>query len=107
MGERDQLPILGQEPAEVTDEESPSCSPTAYVSNEESGLLLAMRTVKKRASVVREALDQDQTPEARDGLEAELDKLRKKFWELSQRRERAYLRKMVMLGHLPPSVLDD
>ena len=107
MGERYQLPILGQQPVEITDEETPSCSPTAYVSKEESSLLLAMRQVKERASVVRETLDQHQNPEERNGLEAELDELRKEFWELSQRRERAYLRKMVMLGHLPPSVLDD
>jgi hypothetical protein len=102
----DQLPILGQEPVEEPERDAPSCAPKIYVSMEESSLLQAMRDIKERAAMVRNALAEKPPSEARAELEAQMDGYRKQFFELSQRRERAYLRKMVMLGHIPPSALD-
>jgi hypothetical protein len=107
VDERDHLPIFGQDPETDIEEEAPSCAPKVYVSMEEASLLQAMRDIKDRAATLRERLADESSDENRTDLEQQLDALRKQFFELSQRRERAYLRKMVMLGHLPASALDD
>ena len=84
------------------DEEVPACSPTNYVSNEEAALLAAMRRLRERSVALRQDL-KDTDPEDRAGLEAELEGLREEWRTLAKRRERAYVNKMVMLGHLPPT----
>jgi hypothetical protein len=45
--------------------------------------------------------------EAKARLQQELDATRDEWSALNTRREAAYVRKMVMLGHLPPDALDD
>jgi len=100
------LPVHGQSPADGTTEDGPSCSPTAYVSNEESALLKAMADLGNRAVEIRTRLASAGDDERRR-LEAELDEMRRTRQELGRRRERAFVRKMVMLGHLPTSALDE
>jgi hypothetical protein len=51
--------------------------------------------------VVRRDL-KDTDPEDRTRLEAELEVLREEWRTLAERRERAYVNKMIALGHLPP-----
>jgi hypothetical protein len=38
----------------------------------------------------------------RERLEGEIQALRAKWHDLATRREQAFIRKMIMLGHLPP-----
>lgn len=100
------LPVHGQPPDNGTSENGPTCSPTAYVSNEESALLKAMAELRDRALEVRRRLavaGDDERPR----IQAELEGLRRERALLSRRRDRAYVRKMVMLGHLPPRALDE
>lgn len=91
---------------EKAEGDEPVCSPKAYVSNEEAAIAAAMRALSRRAHEVRHALA-DAEDARRRSLELELDGLRERRAELGLRRERAYRRKMVMLGHLPPEALDE
>jgi len=100
------LPVHGQQPGDVQDEEENSCSTKVYVSNEESALLAALRELRERAMKIRSQLETADSTD-RDALKAELERLRHQRTDLDQRRQRAFTRKMVMLGHLPPSALDD
>ena len=84
------------------DEDEASCSPKVYVSNEESALLAAMRELRERAVEIRDRLKQDPSDEDRTRLESELAELRAQRSDLAARREQAFKRKMIMLGHLPP-----
>ena len=92
-----QLPVI----EDSLDEEVPACSPTNYVSNEEAALVAAMRVLREESVVLRRDL-KDADPEHRAGLEANLERLREEWRTLAKRRERAYVNKMIMLGHLPP-----
>ena len=83
------------------EDEAPACSPTNYVSNEEAALLASMRRLREKSMVVRRDL-KDANPEDRARLEAELEELREEWRTLAGRRERAYVNKMITLGHLPP-----
>ena len=83
------------------DDEAPICSPTNYVSNEEAALLASMRRLREESVVVRRDL-KDADPEDRTRLEAELERFREEWRMLAERRERAYVNKMIALGHLPP-----
>ena len=95
-GER-KLPVL--DPA-GEDDLGPSCSPTVYVSNEEAAVVRAMHDVKARADMLRRRLlDAGADSDHGRHLEAELATLRTQWSELCRRRELAYRRKMVMLGH--------
>lgn len=84
------------------DEEAPICSPTNYVSNEEAALLASMRRLRRESVEVRRGL-KDAGPEDRTHLEGELEHLRDEWRLLAERRERAYVNKMITLGHLPPT----
>lgn len=92
------LPIFDDPPGN----EEPSCSPKVYVSNEESAILEAMRGLRDRAVELRGQLRDAERSDDRDRIEAELAELRAQRSELAARREEAYQRKMIMLGHLPP-----
>jgi hypothetical protein len=72
------------------------------VSNEEAALFAAMRGLREQSVVLRRDL-KDAGPQDRAGLEAELERLREEWQTLAERRERAYVNKMIMLGHLPPN----
>ena len=100
------LPVHGQSPEGGATEPEASCSPSIYVSNEESALLKAMADLRSRAVEIRQRLNSADDDERRR-LEAELEEMRQSCEDLSRRRERAFVRKMVMLGHLPPSALDE
>ncbi len=102
MDERD-LPVVGRD---ETASEEPVCSPKAYVSNEESAIAGAMRELHGRADAIREALAAADEA-ARPTLERQLEELRERRARLARRRETAYRRKMVMLGHLPPEALEE
>jgi hypothetical protein len=107
-----ELPIVDEaagagEQADPAAAERPSCGPTAYVSNEEAALLQAMRGLRERGLELRRRLDVEADPGRRDALVHELDALRQERSRLAERREQAFLRKMVMLGHLPPNVLEE
>lgn len=91
------LPVI----EDRADEEAPVCSPTNYVSNEEAALFASMRRLREQSVVLRRDL-KDAGPENRAGLEAELEELREEWRTLAERRERAFINKMIMLGHLPP-----
>ena len=83
------------------DESEPSCSPKIYVSNEEVALLEEMRRLREQSVEFKKAM-RDADPEQRSHLESEIDEMRKKWKGLSAQREKAFIRKMIMLGHLPP-----
>jgi hypothetical protein len=100
------LPVHGQQEGALPDEEEAACSPKIYVSNEEASLLAALRKLRDRAVTIRRRLSSDAECD-RDALASELERLRAERDVLERRRELAYTRKMVMLGHLPPSVLKD
>jgi hypothetical protein len=93
------LPVLD---LETSEDDEPSCSPKIYVSNEEKAILEAMRGLRERAVVLRDALAAVGSDDERRRLEAELAELRSRRDELAVRREKAFTRKMIMLGHLPP-----
>jgi len=85
---------------------STPCGTKAYITLEESTLLAAIRSVRERAEAVRAALASEQDPAARRSLTARFEELREERRSLVASRERAYVRKMVMLGHLPPEELE-
>jgi len=84
------------------DAEAPACSPTNYVSNEEAALLASMRRLHERSKELRREMG-GADPEDRARLETALEELREEWRTLAKRRERAYVNKMVALGHLPPN----
>jgi hypothetical protein len=84
------------------DDEAPACSPTNYVSNEEASLLASMRRLHERSKELRREMGGADL-EDRARLEAELEELREEWRTLADRRERAYVNKMITLGHLPPT----
>ena len=92
------LPVLQPD---VEEEAAPSCSPKIYVSNEEVALLDAMRDLRRRSVELKGQMrdaDRKRIPE----LESEIATLREQWKDLAAQRERAFVRKMIMLGHLPP-----
>ena len=107
MSDRDdfELPVYGQGPDDGEDGDNPSCSPTAFVSNEESALVKTMQELRAHALVIRQKLEEDGETDDRARLEQRLADLRSQWSQLSKEREKAYRRKMVMLGHLPPEAL--
>jgi hypothetical protein len=100
------LPVHGQPDGAEPEDDETSCSPKIYVSNEEATLLAALKNLRNRAVELRQRLKTDADCD-REQLSNELEELRRQRADLERRRERAYLRKMVMLGHLPPSALDE
>ena len=83
------------------DQGEPSCSPRIYVSNEEATLLAEMRRLREQSMELKKEMRAAE-PEQRSQLESEIDDLRGKWKDLAIQRERAFVRKMIMLGHLPP-----
>jgi hypothetical protein len=93
------LPVI-QNDLEV--EESPVCSPKIYVSNEEAAILASMRRLREHSLELKQQIE-TATGEDRTRLETELEGLRRKWKNLHAQRERAFIQKMIMLGHLPPN----
>ncbi len=97
------LPVLEN----PDDDQDPAvCSPSIYVSNEEAALLDAMRQLRERSTAVKRDL-RAAAEDDRPALETELESLRGQWKALARQREQAYIRKMIMLGHLPPGYLDE
>ncbi len=94
------LPVLDPE------DDTPVCSPAAYVSNEEAAVVAAMRRVKEEATSLRSRLEAETDPSRRAEVDARLEELRTEWRALSERREEAYRRKMIMLGHLAPDEVE-
>ena len=92
-----QLPVIQTD----LDEGEPSCSPKIYISNEEAALLAAMRDLRDRSSKLKKEM-RNAEPERRSQLESEVEEMRAEWKGLSAQREKAFVRKMIMLGHLPP-----
>ena len=92
------LPIFD----DPTDDDESSCSPKVYVSNEEKMLLDTMRELRDRAVELRSRLKETDSVDEQSRIEKELAELRAQRSDLAIRREQAYKRKMIMLGHLPP-----
>jgi hypothetical protein len=91
----------------VDDERTPaSCDPRVYVSQEEVALLKAMRAIRSEGVELRSRIARCQSEETRLDLERSLGELRQRWRSLARRREQAQLRKMVMLGHLPPDEVE-
>ena len=90
------LPVIRDE----ADGEVPSCSPSIYVSNEEAALLAGMRELRERSIELKMQM-KGSDAERRSSLQAEVEELRMKWRELAAQREKAFIRKMIMLGHLP------
>ncbi len=97
---RDDDRVLPVVQSDVADE-VPSCSPTIYISNEEATLLAGMRSLREQSAQIREKMA-TAGPDERSRLESEVEALRLKWKDLAAQRERAFTRKMIMLGHLPP-----
>ena len=96
------LPVIQDE----KDGDVPSCSPTIYVSNEEAALLAGMRELRERSIELKRQL-KNADPEQRLLLETEIGSLRAQWKDLAAQREKAFIRKMIMLGHLPPEADPD
>jgi hypothetical protein len=92
------LPIFDDPP----DDDDSSCSPKVYVSNEEKTILDAMRDLREQAVELKRQLKSVESSDDRRRIEAELAELRAQSSDLAIRREQAFKRKMIMLGHLPP-----
>jgi hypothetical protein len=92
------LPVIQDD----LDGEVPSCSPTIYVSNEEVALLAGMRELRERSIELKMQMKSADTGR-RSSLESEIEELRTQWKELAAQREKAFVRKMIMLGHLPPN----
>jgi hypothetical protein len=106
---RQQSPQLPIHPAHLDDgiqDETPACSPKIYVSNEEASLLRQLRELRERAVTLRRELAAAE-PSRRSELERQMDDLRALRRDIVHRREAAFRRKMIMLGHLPPDAADD
>lgn len=65
-------------------------------------LLDTMRELRDRAVELRRSLKETDSVDERSRIEKELAELRAQRSDLAIRREQAYRRKMIMLGHLPP-----
>jgi len=102
MAENKHLPVVQSD----FDEAEPSCSPKIYVSNEEATLLAAMRKLRDRSLELKKEMWDAET-ERRSRLESEIEEMRAKWKDLASQRERAFVRKMIMLGHLPPGADSD
>ena len=96
--ENKHLPVVQ---TDLDEEAAPSCSPTIYVSNEEAALLAAMRNLRNRSVELKKEL-RDADPQQRLRLDSEINEMRAKWKDLAAQREKAFVRKMIMLGHLPP-----
>ena len=83
------------------DEGEPSCSPKIYVSNEEAALLTEMRRLREQSVELKNEMRNAES-RRRSRLESEIDEMRAKWKDLAAQREKAFVRKMIMLGHLPP-----
>jgi len=92
------LPVIN--PPEEEKEE-PSCSPKVYVSNEEAALLAELRELREASLEVRRRLENADEAD-RAALTSQLEDLRTRRGEIARKREAAFTRKMIMLGHLPP-----
>ena len=92
------LPIFDDQP----DDDDSSCSPKVYVSNEEKTILDAMRGLREQAIELKRQLKNVESADDRRSIEAELAELRAQRSDLATRRDQAFKRKMIMLGHLPP-----
>ena len=88
------------------DEGEPSCSPKIYVSNEEATLLAEMRRLREQSLELKKEM-RGADPQQRSNLESEIDEMRTKWKDLANQREKAFVRKMIMLGHLPPTHTSD
>lgn len=95
------LPVFNP-PEEATRE--PSCSPKVYVSNEEASLLAELRELREKSLEIRRKLAAADSAD-REELAKHLEALRERRSEVARRREAAFTRKMIMLGHLPPDYL--
>ena len=84
------------------DEGEPSCSPKIYVSNEEAALLEEMRHLREQSVELKKAIRDAETEQC-SRLESELEEIRENWKSLAAQREKAFIRKMIMLGHLPPT----
>jgi hypothetical protein len=91
------LPVINP----PTPDDEPSCSPKIYVSNEEAALIAELRSLREASLDIRRRLEAADEHE-RTVLESELEELRRRRGEVARRREGAFTRKMIMLGHLPP-----
>ena len=91
------LPVVNAD----LDQGEASCSPKIYVSNEEAALLTAMRRLREASSELKAQMS-DADPELRMKLESDVEGLRAQWRDLAAQREKAFIRKMIMLGHLPP-----
>ena len=107
MDDRDplRLPIHSQL-GEADGTAAPACAPKIYVSNEEASVLREMHALRVRALELRAELAAAPEPRRRE-LGQELEALRGRRRQLERRREQAFRRKMVMLGHLPESALEE
>ena len=92
------LPIFDNQP----DDDDASCSSKVYVSKEEAVILAGMRELREQAVELRRQLKDADDPDERRRIETELAELRAQRSDLAIRREQAFRRKMIMLGHLPP-----
>ncbi len=91
------LPIFDDPP----DDDDSSCSPKVYVSNEEKTILNAMRGLRDQAVELKRQLKNVESTDDRHRIETELAELRAQRSDLAIRRDQAFKRKMIMLGHLP------
>ena len=98
MADNRHLPVVQSD----LNEGEPSCSPKIYVSNEEAALLAAMRDLRDRSMELKKEM-RDADPQHRSSLEAEINEIRAKWKDFADQREKAFVRKMIMLGHLPPT----
>jgi hypothetical protein len=96
--DRQKLPVIGPN---VEESEETSCSPKAYVSNEEAFLLAEMRELREASLEVRRKLENAEGAD-RTALVSRLEELRTQRNEVARKRDHAFTRKMIMLGHLPP-----
>ena len=88
------------------DEGEPSCSPKIYISNEEAALLADMRNLREQSMELKKEM-RSAAPERRSQLESEIAEMRAKWKDVANQREKAFVRKMIMLGHLPPTHSSD
>lgn len=88
------------------DEGEPSCSPRIYVSNEEAALLAGMRRLREQSVELKKEM-RGAEPERRSRLESEVEEMRAEWKDLAAQRDKAFVRKMIMLGHLPPNHLTE
>ena len=61
-----------------------------------------MRKLRDQAVELRGRLKKAASDDERNRIESELAELRSQRSDLAIRREQAYKRKMIMLGHIPP-----